>query len=333
MEITVVIAFDENYAMPGGITLYSLLKNLPEDVHAHIYIFEDNISAASKERLLQLKQHHGKCTIEFVSVVQLLEQLHVPPDSYFSRSMYGRLLIEKLLPNVSKAIYLDSDLLVVGDISKLFATELNNHPLGAVRELYAPYGDDFKQYVTNNLNVTNPADYFNSGVLLMDLEQMRALDLSNQIMDIVRHHQLRFPDQDALNMLYASNTEPLSTAWNMMEGHIHLLESRILSASDSDYVKRGVNNPQIIHYSGRCKPWQPKCYMKYWELYRKYWRESPWSYAEKKHAIYIPTYLKYHKRRFDRFRRRLIRLNLSKKQVYFSIGPWVLVNKSRGIRE
>jgi lipopolysaccharide biosynthesis glycosyltransferase len=188
-----------------------------------------------------------------------------------SRIGITRLILSEVLPKtVNKVLYLDSDIIVSDDLAKLYNIDLKNNPIGMVLDIYST-----RFY-------KNPG-YYNSGVIIMDLDMWRREKISEKIIEYFHENMDLFvaekpkylaADQDLLNILLKNRTTTLPLRWNNL----------------TSLRGFGIENATgIHHYIGPIKPWhfEKKTKSKHF-LYYEYWNKSPL----KKYKIVC--YLKYH---------------------------------------
>src|SRR5262245_12257828 len=137
--ITIVTAADDRFAMPMAVTLYSAIANLEKTRSVSVYIVDGGISSSSRQRL-EAVLSRGPADVRIQWVTPDLVPLNgIKTTSAFSQAAYLRVLIPELLPtDVGRAIYLDSDLVVEEDLSKLWDMDLVNRPGLAVRDYMYP---------------------------------------------------------------------------------------------------------------------------------------------------------------------------------------------------
>jgi lipopolysaccharide biosynthesis glycosyltransferase len=153
---------------------------------------------------------------------------------------YYRLFIASLFPQYDKAIYLDCDLVVLGDISEMYHIELGDNILGAAPEAFVQNTPEFRLYAEQALGV-DPDGYVNAGVLLMNLAAFRKSRIEDRFVDLITAHDfdLLDPDQAYLNYLCRGRIHVLPNGWNK--------EPMPLPCE-------GKKN--IVHYALYKKPWQ-----------------------------------------------------------------------------
>ncbi len=267
--LTVVFASDSRGLLPLSVAAWSVLETAAEQTVYDICILHDAIPEAEQEKLRSLLARAGaRHSVRFLSVEDVLEnRLQVTNDRWVTnrwpRIAWGRICLAELLPDVQRALYLDIDTLVCTDLSPLFETEMGDAALGVVLEHESHEGSHFN----NRLEIPQDCPgYFNSGVLLMNLEVFRRDKLIERVMDYAHAHAnvLTCPDQDALNGALCDRLCQLHPRWNWHDG----LTRQMLKWDPSARLWRGNSprtsveaalNPGVLHYQGPHKPWR-YCY-------------------------------------------------------------------------
>jgi lipopolysaccharide biosynthesis glycosyltransferase len=269
----VVLAADEAFAMPLAVTVRSMLDNLASDRSLQIFILDGGISQTTKERLLRSWPKQQNYNIQWISINEsVLEGLEV--SEHISVAAYYRILMPRVLPvEIKRVIYLDSDLLVVRDLGELWDCEIGDHLCLAVQELFAPYLDAsivlpnfsrMRPYITKwpvvnykALGFTPEMPYLNSGVLVIDLNAWRELDLTGQLLRClhVNREYVKWWDQYALNVVLARRWGMLDPRWNQ-GAHIYRFPTWRFSHLTKETFRTLRNAPYIIHFNSPEKPWQ-----------------------------------------------------------------------------
>jgi lipopolysaccharide biosynthesis glycosyltransferase len=164
--------------------------------------------------------------------------------------MWYRVFLPELLPTTSRILYLDCDTLVVDDLSLLWDVDLQGSYLGAVDNAFEPGAE---RHATD-LGLGSARDYFNSGVLLLNLDLMRTENATDAILECARTRSLVWPDQDALNLVLGRRRLRLDPKWNCMNV---LFYGAPPSTFDPEAAKAAAAAPAILHFEGpeMAKPW------------------------------------------------------------------------------
>lgn len=255
-NVPVVFATDDNYAPYLYTALDSLLNNFSCAHHADIIILVGKPSSTTiQEAFSDLAAAHPQASIRFLNIpvdtVRLIDRMSIDPR-YGAATCY-RLFLPDILSDYKRVIYCDVDVVIPGDLSELYLTEMGELCLGACENVPSllPIDKEFSRYITGTLGVL-PRNYFNAGVLLMDLNRMRSMNWNEQILRQLHHIQnYRFPDQDVLNVVCANAWFRLDYKWNFQQA--------ILSEHENNIFQMYARNKEwkVVHFSS-VKPWSLK---------------------------------------------------------------------------
>jgi lipopolysaccharide biosynthesis glycosyltransferase/glycosyltransferase involved in cell wall biosynthesis len=290
--VPVVFAADNNYVPMVTTTAYSMLKNASPDYFYDVVILDTDFSEANKSTMLEFFSRFENASLRFAAVAGMVEEYGLQTSNeHISVETYYRFLIQKVLPDYEKVLYLDSDLIIEGDVSQLFETDLGDNLIGAVRDvdylgnLNMNNGERL-EYTEKVLEMKNPYDYFQAGVLVMNLKEMRKLYSFKQWLEYAAEPKYIYDDQDILNAHCQGRVTYIDNAWNVMNdcgGRIKNVFTFAPAKVYKDFLA-AYANPKIVHYAGFEKPWKPGgCDMS--TLYWSYARETP--FYERLIDIYI----------------------------------------------
>ena len=212
------------YSKFTGTTILSMFENTNSDVTVHI-LHDNTLSQDNRDKFIYLAGKYSQ-TVKFYNVEQLCADKLTNIDSMFPNAKktrytlatFYRFFIPDILPvNIEKCIYLDSDIIVNLDIAELWCVNLGDKILGAIPEVtnkdkvYMTYSVCLKQLVKRE-------DYFNAGVLLINLQNMRVKEniLMNGIRFISEDTQSMYLDQDVLNYCFAKENLKLPAKFNRL---------------------------------------------------------------------------------------------------------------------
>lgn len=255
LPVHVSMAVDRGFEAPLAVALLSLAEthartNVPCDVSV-LY------SGLSADVLRTIESDvAGRLTLQWIEVdLQRLAGARYTVG--LSNAALFRILLPELLPNRDRTIYLDADTLVRSPLDQIWLTELGDHDLlGAVRDAGSPFaaGPSGTDWRTIGLPPDTP--YFNSGLLVLPLERWRQEGSVQETLDILRGAEMRWGDQDALNLVARSRWRELPRRWNLQTADA---EGRSLSwALWRNDVECALDDPAIIHYTESIKPWTGK---------------------------------------------------------------------------
>lgn len=275
-EIVVVSATDDGYAMPLAVTIRSALDQLANDRRLRLYVLDGGLSESAKGRL-QRSWVDPRLTVEWIrpdmgQVSDLMVSHQVNAVTYL------RLLMPGLLPpDVSRAIYVDADMLVLRNLGDLWDEAQGPHAVLAAPDVAAPFLDapaclpnfeSCRPYLAaqnpianfRELSLPGDAPYFNGGLLVADLDQWRREEFTARMIQCLRDHRqhLLWWDQYALNVVLAGQWRPLDHRWNQ-GAHIFEYPHWRLSPFDQPTFIRLQNSPWIVHFCSPSKPWHYFC--------------------------------------------------------------------------
>jgi lipopolysaccharide biosynthesis glycosyltransferase len=239
----VVVAGDEGYAMPLATTLRSIVEANQWAWPLGFHVLSTGFAAATKariERSLPCKS----ASIRWVSV-DLAGCDGFSTNRHISRMTYARLFIHDVLPEgTSKVLYVDADLLVLDDLKPLWETDLGGAVLAAVLD---EMDLGVKSSDPRFAGVPRVRDYFNAGVMLIDLARWRQERVSARALQyLVSKPRSPFSDQDALNVACDGLWKRLDPRWNFQNHYC----TRITDISPKQ-------RPGIVHFVTGSKPWIP----------------------------------------------------------------------------
>ncbi len=265
--IHIAIATDDTY-VPWAATLMRSVMDHQDDVAFHVL---GETSPGVVGRLRTWVEEAG-ASFHAYDVEQLVEGL--PAFDRFSRIVWSRFFLPRLLPGVDRILYLDADTFVVAPLDELWETDLGSCVLGAVANVLEPemFGH------ARELGV-DPHRFLNSGVLLMDLEKLRAEDPVDRLRSFLERTDVNivWPDQDALNVLYEGRWLPLHARWNAMYS-LWIWRAWAAGVFGADVVDEATRSPAVVHFEGPtlAKPWHRLNTHPLRDAYLATVRRTPW---------------------------------------------------------
>lgn len=289
--VTICFASDENYAPYLKTALYSLLCNGDTSCCYDILILHKCISQNSQDSILKLSKVSEKVSIRFVDVTLFDEQIVTDVGRYWSvETNYRLFLLSELFALYDRVLYLDCDIVVIGDVSELYYCELHGNMAGAVKGVSLRYLVFSKSAMfVNNVpyNATNYAEkylglkdvkeYFNAGVILFDLKCCRERVSFEEVLSVLHEKEYCLNDQDVLNIIMDGNVESLDCKWNYtndIEYHLTSSDVRRRKLYKELYRK----DFKIVHYISANKPWNKAVPLD--NYYKKYAKEMEEFYAK-----------------------------------------------------
>jgi lipopolysaccharide biosynthesis glycosyltransferase len=271
--VHIACCFDRAFAVPAAVLATSIL------VHAHpgrryvlhaLYDGEDDFGPRLFEAF-----HDTKLAIEVHRITNPFAGVPTSRAS-LSAAAYVRLALPEFLPKTAKVVYLDVDTLCLADVGTLFDTDLGDAPIAASldppmvnllayeqRRGRGASKRSVTQYLEHELGLGDAkARYFNSGVLVLDLDRLRAEMLTERSHELLKRmgSRIRLDDQCVLNAFYAKRYHPLPARWNAM---LCLSRLRIYAWSGVQLMTRVAeawHDPAVLHFCQSTKPWVPNCH-------------------------------------------------------------------------
>lgn len=246
-----VVSFDDNYKPFANFLLFCLDKFVPSEIAFFLFTPSDTKIDKSELNKISAQRKITHIPIEYGKIDKVL-----PVVGHFTLSMYGRLLIPKLLPQeVEQSLYLDIDVLVRNDLEELFKIKISK-PIGAVAA---------QSTFSHLVEPLDECDTFYSGLLLINHLEWRKSDIFNRCLKIIEigKEKLSYPDNDllviALNTPKKGNWQELPIVYNYM------------NYNEKSETRR-VKNPSIVHFPGADKPWNSPFGGKYAREWRREFR-------------------------------------------------------------
>lgn len=263
--IPVFFAIDNKFAPYLDCAVRSMVANASENFRYVIYVMYDDLS---EERMNMLAEGvRDPFRIEFVpmqdkiNASRYFRQNKLRCD-YFTMTIFYRLFIAEMFEEYDKGIYIDSDVVVPGDISELYNIDLEGHIIGACPDHSIEKIEPLVDYIENAIGVP-VNEYVNSGVLLMNLKKMREVNFLEHFLYLLNkyHFDNVAPDQDYINAMCNGDIRYIGEEWDAMP-------------PEGGSSRPTLKHPKLIHYNLFQKPW---CYdgIPYREYFWEYAKDSP----------------------------------------------------------
>jgi len=290
----VVCGADEAFAMPLAVTIASAIANLGEGRYLSVFVLDGGLSEASAAKIVSLGLP-GRATIAMLKP-DLAAIKTLPTSGHVNFCAYLRILMTHVLPeSVERVIYLDADLQVMSDLGNLWDPMPDGMYCRAVQDVSAPVMDarlglpSYKrcaQHLATIRPVPNyrafgfqpSKKYFNSGVMVVDLARWRRDGIAEKLLKCLDDNRqyVRWWDQYALNVVLANKWGELDRRWNQTS-HIHRFPSWDRSPLDEESFNRLHDDPFIVHFNARRKPWHLGCDHPLRTEFFRYVDMTPWA--------------------------------------------------------
>lgn len=255
--IPIFFAIDDAYTPYLAVALQSLIENASKKYKYLIKILHTNVQ---EEHMKQIKKYESEnVSIEFVDLSYYIEKVRdkLYTRDYYTNTTYFRLFLPELYPQYDKVLYLDSDIIVVGDISELYNTDMGTNLVAAAPDDIIQNSKVFQDYAELVVGVAKYQHYFNAGVLLMNLDELRKFKFQEKFIYLLGTVKFSVAqDQDYLNRLCKGRVKLVSHDWDVMP--------YVNNETKPEDIK-------IIHYNFAYKPWhfEDVTYNEYFWKYAK----------------------------------------------------------------
>ncbi|MCR3743490.1 Lipopolysaccharide biosynthesis protein, LPS:glycosyltransferase [Actinomadura glauciflava] len=261
--IWVATATDENYLPYTAAMVHSLAANRSASTQVELTIMHKGVSRQDQEKLESLAD---QIAVSWVSMDPASYQgWGIEADPLILDPHYFRCLLPKIYPDtVSRAVYIDSDTLVLEDLFPLWSMPLDGNPVAAAGDLVSVIKDAISHW--QEIGLDGDAPYFNSGVMVIDLARWRAEEIGERVLrrcQIDRHRLLirnrwNQHDQYGFNVVLQNQWKALPSRWN-------------------HYSERKSDRPAIIHFLGDMKPGATLARPEFTQLFFEYVDATPWA--------------------------------------------------------
>jgi len=256
-RISVLMAIDEEYVAPLLVTVASLLESLRPGTSLDLYLMSSGLTTGARAKLEsawddRVRFHWVPLDDRKLEALRVISHTSSPAANL-------RLLLGSSLPdNVSKVIYLDADLLIRRDISGLWEEDMQDNIVLAVQDSYLQ--ELPARWLPARGQVDGERPYFNSGVMVVDLEAWRAAEIEQCCLAAATRlpHNTKYPDQHILNICLAGRWGLLTPVWNK-QFFLDLFPDWRCSPYEEEEYREALSNPAIIHFCSRTKPWHSFC--------------------------------------------------------------------------
>jgi lipopolysaccharide biosynthesis glycosyltransferase len=243
-RIPIFLACDDNYLPYLAVTVKSISDHGTDGNLYNVKILTSGFSTENINKLNSMEL--PRVELEIINVEEAVNNhrgsLRKRLRDYYSETIYYRIFIASLFPELERAIYIDCDVVLVDDIAKLYDSDIGDNILGAVRDECISAVPEFCDYIDRWVGVPHE-DYINSGVLLINLREFRRAKIEKLITDYVSRYNFDTvaPDQDYLNFLCYGKIHYLDPSWNKQPNRNNLIP---------------VSRLHLIHYNMFNKPWR-----------------------------------------------------------------------------
>ena len=274
--INIAYMVDNNYVPYMITSMHSAIKNKNKESVYNFYIIAENFSSENIEKIKKIKENN--VNIEIIPARQkTLDYSHLGRFASFKIAMQ-KIFIPDYLGDVDKVLYLDADTLIQKDLNKIYSTNMGGAYIGATKDglMY-----QFPEHITE-IGLDWRKFYFNSGVMLLNLKDMRKDAIIEKSITYFNTHYEVFGDQDILNVVVNDKVIPISYRYNCNSTFFEEKDAEFLSNFYNEKVyqtsRENYDNAVILHFAGH-KPWTEwytHSYLK--PLWCEYYKEASSKY-------------------------------------------------------
>lgn len=238
--IPIFYACDDNFVKYTIVSLHSMLCNADPACQYQIYVLHTNISGPMQQKVKALEQEN--VSVCFPDVTAYLDSIShkLPLRDYYSKTTYYRLFIAEMFPQYDKAIYIDSDTVVQGDISRLYFTDIGSNYVGACHEQAMVQVEEYGTYAEKVVGIDRNL-FFNAGLLLINCSQFRKNRVLERFTELLNIYNFAVTqDEDYLNVICKDRVCWLDQRWN----------TEVFGE-----IPYPVSQAHVLHYIMTSKPW------------------------------------------------------------------------------
>lgn len=262
-NIPVVFVCSEYYVPYYAVALQSLIANSSSENNYDIIVLTSDISAKSKQRLLYLINSHKNINMRFINPAKYVGDYNFFVENpEYTNLAYYKPILAWVLKQYNECIVLDSDIIVNADVADLLAERERDYCLNAVRDVVSMgmasgIDPEWYEYLSKDMNIKEPFNYVNAGVLVYNLEAVRKRFDWDDIINYVKESKCKLAEQDVINYIYQNDINYIDIGWNFFSESNDSVTLCISNSAKEDYekYKKSKECPKIIHFANIPKPW------------------------------------------------------------------------------
>lgn len=264
--MNIALAADNNYSKYLTISVVSIMES-NKNTDITFYIIDNGIELREKQYLCNKVLEYGQ-TINFICSNQLVGNIKV--DNTFPIATYSRLFLCRI-KDIDRIIYFDCDSLIVDDLQELWSIEMSD-------ELFAGVYDPVASYYKKHIGLEKNSLYINSGVLLMNLSELRKFNWEEKVLAFIETFNGSIPhhDQGIVNGLAKNRIKIISPRYNAMDVYFvytYKQMGKLMSMKlpySEDIYDEARKSPVFIHFTAGFfgRVWDVKCRHPKKDLYK-----------------------------------------------------------------
>jgi len=279
--VAMAMISSEEYAPYLGVLLRSIADNATSDRFYDIIVLSVGITNPTRDLLTMELEGRENFSLRFVEIGMKVSSRQLKTRYHITSASYARLLLPDVLRHYDKVLYMDSDMVVCSDPAQVFDIDISGYMLAAVRDTFVAGwyhipGHEMKRQLDHVLTLASPYDYFNAGLMLMNLKQFRITTNTEKMLELAKTRRWLWMDQDLLNYVCKGSVRYLEQGWNLM---VHA--STVPTGMDEKCTPKWLydrycaarRSPHVIHYAGGVLPFTDYKSDMFWHFW-KYARRS-----------------------------------------------------------
>ena len=309
--MNIALITDENYITPTVTAIASVLHSNPDE-HIHFYVITKSLSnrnIAELESFIAPHKHHTEHEIIKLSD-ELFSDFPIRKGDHVSVAAYYRIFLPKILPeSIHKLLYIDGDVLCVDNLKSFYETDLEDFSCAVCHD---EQDANAKHFI--RLKYSKENGYFNSGVMLINLDWWRKNNVMQKCLDYIATEPdaCLWHDQDALNHVLNGTVLWTDFRYNFTQGFYFNKKEMCIDSKYYKEIDSARKTPCIIHFSSAYKPWHIECNhplkKQYRDFYKQYTRHKlklsyklqgseklKWQIKKLLHTLHIKQYADFRK--------------------------------------
>ena len=262
--VPVVLICDDKFAMYAAVTLKSILLHADKNRYYDIVFMFSNLSEKNRDVLRQIAAEYKNAQLRFRKISSMVSDLQLLSHEHISVDTFYRFAIPELFVGYDKVVYIDTDAVANDDVGKLYDTEMGDNLVAAVRDIDNAGQTngaipEMKDYWSRVLKLDSPFNYFQAGVLVFNLKEMKKTFKPFELFEFSNGKNFKYADQDVLNIMCRGRVKYLDMSWNVIHDCNNERIKNIISyapASMANEYMESRKHVRIAHYAGFAKPWR-----------------------------------------------------------------------------
>ena len=263
--VPIVLSANNKFAPYLDVMIRSIAANASENRKYDIIILYNDISEKNRGLISWAVKEYENISIRFIRVCEYFDADKLFVDQHLSVETYYRLIIPEIMPGYHKILYLDCDMVVNHDVAELYDMDLQGCIIGAAKDIDVAGQVNLKQndwgkYAVEQLGLDKPFDYFQAGVLILNLDKLRQTASSEEMIQMALTHSYRCHDQDILNIVCKNQVYYIPQQWNTLmdwqePGRSRMQILKMAPRALYEEYDAARKKPYMIHFAGYQKPW------------------------------------------------------------------------------